>query len=228
MPEIQKKMVVYSDAEQSLDMIKNHVLSCFEHKGCRYTERHLKQQFIETTVNNGSPDFNQLRDAIKFCQEHEAALLITRALKGQGLLELLLLLQQSNLVSIFTHAGPLSPQVVDEVIKSEMTKRANISAGTKSGLANRAKEGAVLGNPNFEAIRNTDTAAANKQRQEQAYQDALALIAEIDKLPDEELYSHSNIAHQLNMKGITTRRGNRISRMTVGRAYKDKERYEQD
>lgn len=74
------------------------------------------------------------------------------------------------------------------------------------------------GNPLFGAIRNTDTAAANRERSAKADRNVQLLAEQMLKLAATGV-SQSEMADQLNALGLTTSRGKPWSRMAVWRYF---------
>lgn len=214
-----KKLVIYSSTDQSNSEVSDFVSMFFEQPDCVYNRSHMIAQFKESPADIESRALSQLKAAIRTCQSQNAGLLIVRDFKGKGYLETLYLLRDSGLLNIMTIQGELLDKYIEKAIALEVRKRQRISESRKKVLAIQKADGVALGNPSFLKIRNSDTKAANDAKKDQAYNDALKLIAEIDKLPAREKYSHNNIAHRLNHRGITTRRGKPINRGTIRRAY---------
>lgn len=214
-----RKLVVYSSADQSTYEVAKAVSTFFKHTDCFYNPSHITNQFEELAADIASREFSKLKAAIQTCQSENSGLLIVRDIERKRYLEALKLLRDSELRNIMTVGGELTCELIENAIKSEVRKRQRISEGTKKGLARAKEAGKVLGNPSFMKIRNFDTTAANIGKQDQAYMDALKLIAEVDQLPPSEKYSYSKIANVLNLRGITTRRGKPINRGTIRRAY---------
>lgn len=214
-----RKLVVYNSADQSTSDVRDLVLTFFDQPDCYYNRTHVIAQFKEPPADIESGALSQLKAAIQTCKSQNAGLLIVIDFKGKGYLETLELLRDSGLRNIMAIEGDLLDKYIKKAIKLEVEKRQRMSVGTKEGLARTKEAGKVLGNPSFKEKRNSDTTAANIKRKDQAYNDALKLIAEVDQLPPSEKYSYSKIANVLNRRGITTRKGKPVNRGTIRRAY---------
>ena len=98
-------------------------------------------------------------------------------------------------------------------------ERELISDRTKAGLAEAKKRGKILGNPNLQLIRNSNTTSANRQRKENANvrnKQLIDLISEIKEASVTTL-TLEQISDKLNLSGYLTARGNRFTKSHIHR-----------
>ena len=101
-------------------------------------------------------------------------------------------------------------------------EREIISDRTKAGLAEAKKRGKILGNPNLQLIRNSNTTSANRQRKENANfrnKQLIDLISEIEEASVTTL-TLEQISDKLNLSGYLTARGNRFTKSHIHRLKK--------
>ena len=164
----------------------------------------------------------ELQAALTACELTGATLIVSKLDRLSRDVEFVANLLKSDIKFIccdMDNADKTTLQVMSVMAERE---RELISKRTKEGLAAAKARGVVLGNPNLEAVRCTDTTAATAARVSTANArnaKLLSTIGRIEQAAGTEL-SLSQLAGKLNDAGIKTARGKAFTAMQVSRIKK--------
>ena len=92
-----------------------------------------------------------------------------------------------------------------------------ISARTKAALGAAKRRGVKLGNPNLDSVRNRDTSAARKCRQERVETWNERIVPIISQLEGQGITNGAVIARELNSRGLLTQQGCLFDRASISR-----------
>ena len=173
-----------------------------------------------TEVQSGKDnDRPQLDTALRKCRLMGATLLIAKLDRLSRNAAFLLNLRDSSTKFVACDMPEANSLTVGLMACLADYERQLISTRTKDALQAVKARGVKLGNPNLDAVRNTDTTkarAAQAQKSAKRNTDILAIINEIKAQSHNDL-SLREIANQLNNAGYTTARGKSFQPTSVNR-----------
>lgn len=171
-------------------------------------------------VESGSKDDRpQLQRALRECRLTGATLLIAKLDRLSRNRTFLMNMQASSIAFVCADMPEANNLTIGLLSCMADYERQLISERTKAALQAAKARGVVLGNPNLDLVRNTDTTAARAAWVNQA-SDRNAEIKEIVQEmqeADSELVSLRQIAAKLNSAGYTTTRGSKFLPTSVSR-----------
>jgi DNA invertase Pin-like site-specific DNA recombinase len=168
----------------------------------------------ESGKNNDRP---KLAAALKLCRLTGATLIVAKLDRLSRSAAFLVNLMESRVKFVCVdnpNANELTIHILAAVAQQE---RKAISERTRAALGAAKKRGVALGNPNLEAVRPTDTSAANAKRGAMAREWSADLAEVIADIRESGTSTLIGIAGKLNERGITTRRGGKWSAVQVRR-----------
>jgi DNA invertase Pin-like site-specific DNA recombinase len=173
----------------------------------------------ESGKNNNRPE---LAAALKRCRLTGATLVVAKLDRLSRSAAFLVNLMESKVKFVCVdnpNANELTIHILAAVAQQE---RKAISERTRAALQAAKKRGVVLGNPNLDAVRPTDTSAANAKRVALAKEWGAEIAEAITDIRASGASTLSGIAAALNERGITTRRGGKWSAVQVDRVLNPK------
>lgn len=172
-----------------------------------------------TEVQSGSKDDRpELQRALRQCRLTGATLLIAKLDRLSRNRRFLLELADSTTSFIAVDMPEANNFTVGLLACLADYERQLISERTKAALKAAKARGVVLGNPNLNKVRNTDTSAANATRQAKADTNRAEVRQIIEEIQEDAgSMSLRQIAAQLNEAGYRTPRGGQWHPTSVAR-----------
>jgi len=151
----------------------------------------------------------ELDKGILRCQNSAATLIIARLDRLSRNSAFVTKLQESNINFFCADMPQVNEQTIQTIAALTRYERARASERTKQALARAKRRGTVLGNPNLDEVRNTDTTYARAQMLANARERNNRIgeaIAQYEVEEGRDL-SGRELADRLNEAGYTTTRG---------------------
>jgi len=155
----------------------------------------------------------ELDKAILRCQKADATLIIAKLDRLGRNSVFATSLQESKIKFVCADIPEVNEQTIHTIAALARYERKRTSVNTKQALARAKRRGTVLGNPNLDEVRNTDTTyararmMANAQERNNQIAEAIAQY-EVEEGKD---LSGRELADRLNEAGYTTTRGHSFS-----------------
>ena len=173
----------------------------------------------EEVVSGKRDDRPALALAMRRCRLTGATLLVAKLDRLSRSMRFLAELREGDVPFVAADLPDANTLTLGVMSAMAQHEREVISARTRAGLAAARARGVVLGGPNLDRDRNTDTRAARAEhlRRAGARNAQLAeIVAEIEAAAGEPM-TLQRIADELNAAGYTTARGKAFTRAAVRR-----------
>jgi DNA invertase Pin-like site-specific DNA recombinase len=181
------------------------------------TKAEIIKEFVEVESGKRS-DRPVLAEAIQFCKENAAVLLVAKLCRLSRNLHFITTLQNSKIefcAADNPHATPFLIHILASVAEFE---RNQISSRTKEALAAAKRRGIRLGNPEYQVA--ISKAVEARQKIAADRNDKLRVVVQ-ETMQKTGLTKLAEIADALNLRGLRTSRGCEFSPTTIHRLLKN-------